>query len=50
MKFDKKRYYELVKKDKLLRSEDQSLMDENAAENLELLDYGIVISDQLYYN
>ena len=48
--FDKTRYIELLKKTKFLENEGTSLSDENPEENLELLSYGVILENQIYYN
>jgi hypothetical protein len=45
--FDKTRYIELLKKEELLKDEETSL---NREEDLELLSYGIILENQIYYN
>lgn len=44
MNFDKTRYIELLKK------EGTSLFNENREEDLELLSYGVILENQIYYN
>lgn len=46
----KSRYFELVNKDKFLEAKGISLEDENKSEYLELLDYHIVLSNQVFYD
>lgn len=48
--FNKTRYIELLKKKELLKNEGTSLFDENRGENLELLSYGVILENQIYYN
>lgn len=48
--FDKTRCIELFKKEKALNNQKKSLFDENRAEYLELVSYGIVLESQIYYN
>jgi hypothetical protein len=48
--FDKTRYIELLKKEKSLKNEGTSLFNENREENLELLSYGVILENQIYYN
>ena len=50
MNFDKTRYIELLKKEELLKNEGTSLFDENREEDLELLSYGVILENQIYYN
>lgn len=45
----KSRYFELVNKDKFLDTKGISLKHENKSEYLELLDYDIVLSKQVFY-
>jgi hypothetical protein len=42
--FDKTRYIELLKKEEI------SLFNENREEDLELLSYGVILENQIYYN
>jgi hypothetical protein len=48
--FDKTRYIELLKKEELLKNEGTSLFNENREEDLELLSYGVILENQIYYN
>ena len=48
--FDKTRYIELLKKKELLKNEGTSLFDENRGEDVELLSYGVILENQIYYN
>ena len=48
--FDKTRYIELLKKEEILRNEETSLFNENREEDLELLSYGVILENQIYYN
>ena len=48
--FDKTRYIELLKKEEILKNEGTSLFNENREEDLELLSYGIILENQIYYN
>lgn len=48
--FNKTRYIELLKKKELLKNEGTSLFDENRGENVELLSYGVILENQIYYN
>lgn len=48
--FDKTRYIELLKKKEILRNEETSLFNENREEDLELLSYGVILENQIYYN
>ena len=48
--FDKTRYIELLKKEEFLKNEGTSLFDENREEDLELLSYGVILENQIYYN
>lgn len=48
--FDKTRYLELLKKEEILRNEETSLFNENPEEDLELLSYGVILENQIYYN
>jgi len=48
--FDKTRYTELLKKEEILRNEETSLFNENREEDLELLSYGVILENQIYYN
>jgi len=48
--FDKTRYIELLKKEEILRNEGTSLFNENREEDLELLSYGVILENQIYYN
>lgn len=45
--FDKTRYIELLKKNEILENEGTSL---NREEDLELLSYGVILENQIYYN
>ena len=46
---DKTRYIELLKKEEILRNEGTSLFNENREEDLELLSYGVILENQIYY-
>ena len=48
--FDKTRYIELLKKKEFLKNEGTSLFNENREEDLELLSYGVILENQIYYN
>ncbi|MFK8006969.1 MAG: hypothetical protein AB8H03_11380 [Saprospiraceae bacterium] len=48
--FDKTRYIELLKKEEILKNEETSLFTENREEDLELLSYGVILENQIYYN
>ena len=48
--FDKTRYIELLKKEESLKNEGTSLFNENREEDLELLSYGVILENQIYYN
>jgi len=48
--FDKTRYIELLKKNEILKNEGTSLFNENREEDLELLSYGVILENQIYYN
>ena len=48
--FDKIRYIELLKKEEMLRNEERYLLDENPKERRELLSYGVILENQIYYN
>jgi len=48
--FDKTRYIELLKKEEILKNEGTSLFNENREEDLELLSYGVILENQIYYN
>lgn len=48
--FDKTRYIELLKKEEFLKNEGTSLFNENREEGLELLSYGVILENQIYYN
>ena len=48
--FDKTRYIELLKKEEFLKNEGTSLFNENREEDLELLSYGVILENQIYYN
>ena len=48
--FDKTRYIELLKKEEILKNEGTSLFNENCVEDLELLSYGVILENQIYYN
>ena len=48
--FDKTRYIELLKKEEFLKNEGRSLFNENREEDLELLSYGVILENQIYYN
>ena len=48
--FDKTRYIELLKKEEFLKNEGTSLFNENHEEDLELLSYGVILENQIYYN
>ena len=48
--FDKTRYIELLKKKEFLKNEGTSLFNQNPKEDLELLSYGIILENQIYYN
>lgn len=50
MNFDKTRYIELLKKNEILKNEGTSLFNENHEEDLELLSYGVILENQIYYN
>jgi hypothetical protein len=39
-----------LKKSEFLRNKETSLFDENREEDLELLSYGIILENQIYYN
>jgi hypothetical protein len=47
---DKTRYIELLKKEEALKNEGTFLFDENREEDLELLSYGVILENQIYYN
>ena len=48
--FDKTWYIELLKKEEILKNEGTSLFNENREEDLELLSYGVILENQIYYN
>lgn len=48
--FDTTRYVELLKKEEFLKNEGRYLSDENREERRELLSYGIILENQIYYN
>ena len=48
--FDKIRYIELLKKNEIFKNEGTSLFNENPEEDLELLSYGVILENQIYYN
>ena len=48
--FDKIEYIELLKKEELLKNQGTSLSNENPKEDSELLSYGIILENQIYYN
>jgi len=48
--FDKTRYIELLEKEEFLKNEGTSLFNENCEEDLELLSYGVILENQIYYN
>jgi len=48
--FDKTEYIELLKKEELLKNQGTSLSNENPKEDSELLSYGIILENQIYYN
>ena len=48
--FNKTRYVELLKKEEFLKNKETSLFDVNCEEDLELLSYGVVLENQIYYN
>jgi hypothetical protein len=48
--FDKIRYIELLKKEKTLKNQEISLLDEDPKERRELFFYKIILENQLYYN
>ena len=48
--FDKTRYIELLKKEEILKNEGTSLVNENREEDLELLSYGVILENPIYYN
>ena len=48
--FDKTRYIELLKKENFLKNEGTYLFNENREEDLELLSYGVILENQIYYN
>jgi hypothetical protein len=48
--FDKTRYIQLLKKEEILRNEETSLFNENREECRELLSYGVILENQIYYN
>jgi hypothetical protein len=48
--FDKTRYIELLKKEEFLKNEGTSLFNVNREEDLELLSYGVILENQIYYN
>lgn len=50
MNFDKTRYIELLKKKEILKNEGTFLFNENREEDLELLSYGVILENQIYYN
>ena len=39
-----------MKKEEILRNEETSLFNENREEDLELLSYGVILENQIYYN
>ncbi len=47
---NKVRYFELLKKQEMLQNQDKSLLDENPIERRELLSYGVMLENQIYYN
>ena len=49
-RLNKVRYFELLKKQELLENQDRFLLDENPIERRELLSYGVMIENQIYYN
>jgi len=48
--FNKTRFIELKKKKETLKSQELSLFNENYQEYCELLSYGIILENQIYYN
>ena len=50
LNFDRIRYIELLKKQEMLNNEGTCLFDENREEDLELLSYGLILENQIYYN
>lgn len=48
--FDKSRYIELLNKEKTLKNQEISLLDENPKERRELFSYKIILENQIYYN
>lgn len=48
--FDKIRYIELLKKEKTLKNQEISLLDEDPKERRELFSYKIILENQIYYN
>ena len=48
--FNKIRYFELLEKQDVLRNQNKSLFDENPKEDSELLSYGVILENQIYYN
>ena len=48
--FNKVRYIELLKKDQSLESKNSSLYKEDGVEYSELLSYGVILENQIFYN
>ena len=48
--FNKVRFFELLKKQKMLQNQNKSLFEENPIERLELLSYGVLLENQIYSN
>lgn len=48
--FNKTRYIELLKKEEFLKNNETFLFDENPEEYRELLSYGRILENQIYYN
>ena len=48
--FNKTQYIELLKKEEFLKNEGRFLFNENRDEDLELLSYGVILENQIYYN
>ena len=48
--FDKTQQIKLLKKEEFLKNEGTSLFNENREEDLELLSYGVILENQIYYN
>ena len=48
--FNKVRFFELLKKQKMLQDQNKSLSEENPIERCELSSYGVILENQIYYN